>query len=263
MATTHTKNARILPGFFLAKTEEHADMNPETPVLPDGGPIKETPMDNPKLATQLLAKTYADKGDPDGWFEEFYAQAGGEIDKVYWADLEPNPLLLDWVDRHPRQSGRRAIVVGCGLGDDAEALRERGYTVVAFDISPSAIDMCRRRYLGSSVDYLVADLFDHPAHWLRGFDLVYECNTIQILTGPNRARALDAIAELVAPGGEIVVSCRSRETGDHSQTFPIALDRNEIDGFVRANLVEKYFLAYDDNQNPPVPHFFAVYVRPS
>lgn len=50
-------------------------------------------MDNPKLATQILAKKYADKGHPDGWFEEFYAQAGGEIKKVYWADLEPNPLL--------------------------------------------------------------------------------------------------------------------------------------------------------------------------
>jgi SAM-dependent methyltransferase len=220
-------------------------------------------MDNPKLATQFLAKKYADKDDPDGWFEEFYAQANGEINKVYWADLEPNPMLLDWVDRYPRQSGRRAIVVGCGLGDDAEALQERGYAVVAFDISPSAIDMCRKRYPDSSVEYLVDDLFDHPDHWLRGFDLVYECNTIQILTGPNRAGALSAIAELVAPGGEIVVSCRSREIGDHSQTFPIALDRNEIDGFVRAGLIERHFLAYDDNQEPPVPHFFAVYTRPA
>ena len=117
-------------------------------------------MDNPKLATQILAKKYADKGDPDGWFEEFYAQADDEIKKVYWADLEPNPMLLDWVDRHPRQSGRREI-------------------------------------------------------------------------------------------------------GDHSQTFPIALDRNEIDGFVRSGLIERHFLAYDDNQEPPVPHFLAVYSRPA
>jgi SAM-dependent methyltransferase len=210
-------------------------------------------MDNPKLATQILAKKYADKGDPDGWFEEFYAQADGEIKKVYWADLEPNPLLLDWVDRHPRQSGRRAIVVGCGLGDDAEALRERDYAVVAFDISPSAIDMCRDRYPKSSVEYLVADLFDHPGLWLRGFDLVYECNTIQILTDQNRARALDAIAELVAPGGEIVVSCRSREIGDHSQTFPIALDRNEIDGFMRPASSKDIFLPTTTTKSHPFP----------
>jgi SAM-dependent methyltransferase len=220
-------------------------------------------MDNPKAATIQLAQSYAAKGDPDGWFEEFYARADGDIRGIYWADLEPNPLLLDWVDAHPAPAGRRAVVVGCGLGDDAEALRERGYHVLGFDISPSAIDMCRKRYPGSSVEYVVADLFDHPAAWRRGFDLVYECNTIQILTGPNRERALRAIAELAAPGGVVVVSCRSRESDDHSQTFPIALDRHEIDGFVRAGLAETHFLAYDDHQDPPVPHFFAVYTRPA
>ena len=218
-------------------------------------------MDNPKAATIRLAQSYAAKGDPDGWFEEFYARANGNIQSVYWADLEPNPLLLDWIDAHPAPAGRRAVVVGCGLGDDAEALRERGYDVVGFDISPSAIDMCRRRYPGSPVEYVVADLFDHPPAWRRGFDLVYECNTIQILTGANRVRALKAIAELVAPGGEVVVSCRSRESHDRSQTFPIALDRHEIDGFVRAGLTEAHFTAYDDHQDPPVPHFFAVYRR--
>ncbi len=218
-------------------------------------------MDNPKEATIRLAQTYAAKGDPDGWFEEFYARAGGNIRSVYWADLEPGPLLLDWVDAHPAPAGRRAVVVGCGLGDDAEALRERGYVVTAFDISPSAVDMCRRRYPGSPVEYVVADLFEYPPAWRRGFDLVYECNTIQILTGDNRVRALTAIAELVAPGGEVIVSCRSRESDDNSQTFPIALDRREIDGFVRAGLTETHFLAYDDHQDPPVPHFFAVYRR--
>lgn len=219
-------------------------------------------MENPKRATQDLARAYADRGDPDGWFEEFYARAGGDIGKVYWADLKPNPLLLDWVAENPAPRGRRAVIVGCGLGDDAEALRRHGYEVTAFDISASAIDMCRERYPDSGVAYLVADLFDHPARWRRAFDLVYECNTIQILTGANRIRALNAIAELVAPGGHVLVSCRSRASDDHSRTFPIALDRNEIDGFVRAGLSETFFLAYDDDQTPPVPHFFAVYTRP-
>lgn len=218
-------------------------------------------MNNPKLATQVLAKSYAKRGDPDGWFEEFYARAEGDIRKVYWADLKPNPLLLDWIDKRPEQLGNRAITIGCGLGDDAEALAERGYDTVAFDISPSAIAMCRQRYPASTVDYRVADLLDLPAQWRRGFDLVYECNTIQILTGQNRVRALEAIAELAAPEGEVIVSCRSRNSDDMSETFPIALDKVEIDGFVRVGLSESLFVSYDDDQNPPVPHFFAVYTR--
>jgi len=218
-------------------------------------------MENPKRATQRLAETYADRGDPNGWFEEFYAQADGDIRKVYWADLKPNPLLLAWIEQHTVPANARAITIGCGLGDDAEALALHGYQVTAFDISPSAIAMCEQRYPDSAVDYLVADLFNYPTEWRRGFDLVYECNTIQILGGPNRVRAVEAIADLVAPDGNLLVSCRSRNPGEQSDAFPVALDRDEIEGFQRVGLSETRFVAYDDDQDPPVPHFFAVYQR--
>jgi SAM-dependent methyltransferase len=220
-------------------------------------------MESPKRATQNLAKAYSEQGDPNGWFEEFYARAGGDIYKVYWADLEPNPLLLAWLEKREYPTGTRAITIGCGLGDDAEMLAQQGIRVTAFDISSSAIDMCRQRYPASSVDYRVADLFDCPREWRRSFDLVYECNTIQILAGPSRVRCLEAIAELVAPSGEVLVSCRSRRAGEGLDAFPLALDRDEIDGFRRAGLAEIHFVAYDDGQEPPVPHFFAVYKRPA
>ena len=218
-------------------------------------------MENSKQATQHLAKTYADRGDPNGWFEEFYAQADGDIRKVYWADLSPNPLLLDWIETHAEPAQRTAITIGCGLGDDAEALAQHGYKVTAFDISLSAIAMCQKRYPNSPVKYLAADLFNLPLEWRRGFDLVYECNTIQILKGPSRGPALEAISDVVAPGGDVLVSCRSRGAGEQPDTFPLALDQDEIDGFKRAGLIETHFNAYDDDQDPPVPHFFAVYRR--
>ena len=214
-----------------------------------------------KLTTQRLAKTYADQGNPDGWFEEFYARAGGDISKVYWADLKPSPLLLAWIEENRALAGTLAITIGCGLGDDAEALASHGYKVTAFDISASAIAMCRKRYPNSAVDYKVADLFNPPTEWHRAFSLVYECNTIQILTRSNRVRAIEAIVDLVAPGGCILVSCRSRGIGEQTDTFPLALDRQEIDGFVRGGLSEINFTSYDDDQDPPVPHFFAVYSR--
>jgi len=214
-----------------------------------------------KFTTQRLAKTYADQGNPDGWFEEFYARADGDISKVYWADLKPSPLLLAWIEENRALAGTLAITIGCGLGDDAEALASHGYRVTAFDISASAIAMCRKRYPNSAVDYKVADLFNPPTEWHRAFSLVYECNTIQILTGSNRVRAIEAIVDLVAPGGCILISCRSRGTGEQTDTFPLALDRQEIDGFVRGGLSEIHFTSYDDDQDPPVPHFFAVYSR--
>jgi len=218
-------------------------------------------MQTSKQTTQILAENYAKRGDPNGWFEEFYTQAEGDIHSVYWADLKSSPLLLDYLEKNKVQTGAQAITIGCGLGDDAETLSQHGFQVTAFDISSSAINMCRQRYPNSRVDYLVADLFNHPAKWLRRFDFVYECNTIQILKGPDRERAVNAIANLLAPKGEILVSCRSRNPGEQMDVFPLALDREEIDGFQRAGLTEKRFVSYDDDQNPPVPHFFAVYKR--
>lgn len=220
-------------------------------------------MDTSKLATQQLAETYAGQGDPNGWFEEFYARAEGNIQKIYWADLEANPLLLTWMENNKLTSGANAIVIGCGLGDDAEALSRYGFRVTAFDISPSAIEMCRQRYPDTTVEYRVADLFALPADWIHGFDLVYECNTIQILKGSSRSEAVTAISDLVAPGGVVLVSCRSRNAGEGLNEFPVALDKGEIDGFQRTGLVETHFIAYDDDQNPPIPHFFAIYKRPA
>ena len=98
-------------------------------------------MDNSKNATIRLAEEFADRNDPNGWFETFYAKAEGDIQKIYWADLKPNPLLLDWVSGRTNLSGKKATTIGCGLGDDAEALAKQGYQVTAFDISPSAIDL--------------------------------------------------------------------------------------------------------------------------
>jgi hypothetical protein len=61
-----------------------------------------------------LAKTYAERGEANGWFEEFYAQADGDIHKVFWAGLKPHPLLLDWLNKKLALVGKRAITTGCG-----------------------------------------------------------------------------------------------------------------------------------------------------
>lgn len=210
-----------------------------------------------------MVASYQNRGDPTGWLDQFYRDAQGDFRAVFWADLVPNPYLVSWLEDHPvSDKSLRAVTVGCGVGDDAEAISAHGYQVIAFDISPAAIDMCRKRYPDSSVEYLIADLFDYPPDWTHGFDLVFECNTIQVLPGEFRLRALNAIADMVAPGGTVLVSCRSRQTGEKEDEFPLPLDCAEIDGFVRAGHREDSFEAYDDSQLPPVPHFFACYSRP-
>ncbi len=212
------------------------------------------------VAYREMVRSYQKRGDPTGWFDRIYRDAEGDHRAVFWADLEPNPHLMRWLATSPSATpARTAVVIGCGVGDDAEALSEAGCKVTAFDISPEAIRLCRNRYPDTRVDYLVADLFDYPGEWASRFDVVYECNTIQVLPGKHRAMARDAMVSLVAPGGHLLVSCRSRAVGAQEDDIPLPLDRNEMNGFVRCGLSEVSFEAYDDTQDPPVPHFFAVY----
>lgn len=214
------------------------------------------------IAYKKKVQSYQDRDDPTGWFDSIYTDAQGDHKAVFWADLEPNPYLLKWLKNCSfNNQGRKAVVIGCGVGDDAEALSETGYEVIAFDISPEAIRLCKKRYPDTSVNYLVADLFDYPPQWVEAFELVYECNTIQVLPGKYRLQARDAMVSLLAPQGYILVSCRSRLKGEQEDDIPLPLDKDEIDGFVRCGLSEESFEAYDDTQEPPVPHFFASYKK--
>ena len=214
------------------------------------------------IAYKKMVKSYQDKDDPTGWFDSIYTDAQGDHQAVFWADLIPNPYLLNWLKNCDfKHSGRKAIVIGCGVGDDAEALSEAGYEVTAFDISPEAIHLCTNRYPDTTVNYLIADLFDLPPRWTESFDLVYECNTIQVLPGKYRIQARDAMLSLLASQGDIVVSCRSRLKGKQEDDIPLPLDKSEIDDFIRCGIREESFVAYDDSQEPAVPHFFATYKK--
>jgi SAM-dependent methyltransferase len=127
-------------------------------------------------------------------FEEIYVRAGEDFGAIPWAALSPNPALVSWLSQQPSGAGQRALVIGCGLGDDAEGTARRGYEVTAFDLSPTAIRHCHERSPGSAVDYQVADLFHLPDVWNEAFSLVVEIRTLQSLPLPQRAEATAAIA---------------------------------------------------------------------
>jgi len=210
---------------------------------------------------KAMVKSYQDNDDPLGWFDSIYTDAEGDYTKVFWADLEPGPYLVKWLKDHSSSQGKKAIAIGCGVGDDAEAMSAAGYEVTAFDISDEAIRFCKSRYPDSQVNYLVEDLFNYPDEWAESFDLVFECNTIQVLPGKYRIQARNAMISLMSKGGHLLVSCRSRLKGQQEDDIPLPLDKDEIDAFKNCGLHEESFLSYDDKQTPSVPHFFAWYKK--
>lgn len=176
-----------------------------------------------------VAKPYLASGDTTGWFERFYANAAGNPQNISWADLASNPNLLEWLDREEvRGDGRSALVVGCGLGDDAEELARRGFVVTAFDVAPTAVVWCKERFPRSSVTYEMADLLNPPEDWVGKFDFVLEVYTLQCLPTANRELALQELARLVAPGGQLLVICRGRDDSADPGNLPWPLSKAEL-----------------------------------
>ncbi|MFI7678764.1 class I SAM-dependent methyltransferase [Actinophytocola sp. NPDC049390] len=174
-------------------------------------------------------------------FEDLYASVGGDLDQVPWARLGPHPMLVEWLDRRTIAPGSRALVVACGLGDDAEELSGRGCEVTAFDLSETAIGWCRRRFPASSVHYQVADLLELPEEWAHRYDIVVEINTIQSISPDLRDRTVRAIADTVAPGGALFVRCLGRADDESVASRPWPVSRKDLAVFEQEGLREAEF----------------------
>lgn len=157
-----------------------------------------------------------------------YAAAGEDLAALPWASLKPFPLLVEWLDRAGAGTSGRALVVGTGLGDDAEELARRGFDVTAFDFSPTAIERARERFPQSAVDYRVADLLDLPEEWRGRFALVVEIRTLQSLPIGDRRAAAVAIAGTVAPGGLLWLFALGRESHQRGETRPWPVTEEEL-----------------------------------
>ena len=215
-------------------------------------------------AISALADSYLREGKPAGWFEPLYASAAGDPSVIPWADLRPNPNLLRWLnDTGTRGDGRRALDVGCGLGDNAQALAAAGFRVTGFDISPTAIEWAKRRFPHSGVDYRVADLLNLPADFIGAFDFVHECYTLQALPPDVRERGMAAVASLLAPEGRLLVIARARDEQDPPGSLPWPLTRTELKRFESLGLKRESFEDFLDDAEPPAWRFRAVYSRPA
>jgi SAM-dependent methyltransferase len=213
-----------------------------------------------------MAEGYLSRGEATGWFEQLYTSAAGNADAIPWADGWPNHNLVAWLDREKvAVGGRRALVIGCGLGDDADELSRRGFDVTAFDIAPTAIEWCRKRFPDTKVQFVVADLLGPPKQWTRAFDFVFESYTLQAVPPEVREKMIPRVGNFVAPGGTLLIICRGRGEDEPQASLPWPLPRSALSPLVKqCGLSERSFEDFvDEKEDPPARRFRAVYQRPS
>lgn len=214
-------------------------------------------------AARRLAQESLNRGDATGWFDALYAQANNDPGQIPWADLRANPKLTAWLNRQQAPTGgQRALVVGCGLGDDAEELAKRGYQVTAFDVSPTAVAWCHRRFANSTVDYHVADALQPPDAWRGQFDLIVEIYTLQALPREPRAIAATGIAGCLAAGGTMLVIARGRDAEDDPGAIPWPLTKDDFAPLLAAGLRIETFEDFLDEEEPPTRRFRVALRRP-
>lgn len=212
-----------------------------------------------------LADRFAAGGDALGWFDELYKEAAGDNEKIPWADLEPNRFFKAWAEKSGLCGNRRkALVVGCGLGDDAVLLDDLGFDVTAFDISTTAIEWAKKLHQDRDIKFEVMDLFTPFRGWLGAFEFVLEVYTIQPLPLEMRERVMDSIAAFVAPGGELVVVTRGREDDEEVVKVPWPVSRKELSRFRQDGLEQTHFeVMPDETDDEPADRFVVVYRRNS
>jgi SAM-dependent methyltransferase len=187
------------------------------------------------------------RGDVTGWFEPVYAGADRDAGGVPWAHQQPNPLLLDWLERRGG-AGEHALVVGCGLGDDVAALAAAGADAYGFDVAPSAISWAQERFPALAERFRTADLLELPAAFAGAWELVFEAFTIQALPVAVRRQAIEAVASLVAAGGTLLVVCTARDPDEDPGRLPWPLTRDEVARFAATGLQE---VRFEDIRDPP------------
>jgi SAM-dependent methyltransferase len=229
-------------------------------------------------ATEHIDHANHDPGDHGGGtatslaapdFDSIYAEARGDIAAVPWADGCPCQCLINWLNvLGPAmiRPGGRVAVVGCGLGDDAAALAARGYDVVAFDASATAVQWAKRRFPHIRDSFIQADLFNVPSRLKHRFDFVAEAYTIQSLDPARRDDAARAIASLAASHGVILAVADARpaeQPVDEVAGPPWPLTAAELQGaFREAGWFPSGSIAeFDDDEHPPVRRLRAAFIH--
>ena len=217
--------------------------------------------EDPDAYSRRLARESLTDDDPSGWFDRLYTAAEAGETRVPWDRGTPHPLLVEWAEDRGVHGPGRALVVGCGLGFDAEHVAGLGFDTTAFDVSRTAVETTRRRYPDSAVRYEVADVLDPPPGWDSAFDLVVESLTVQSLPERVRTSATDAISALVAPGGTLLVIAAARADDEPTDGPPWPLTRADVDRFAAGRLRGVRVEPLESADNPGLMRWRAEFVR--
>ena len=116
-----------------------------------------------------------------------------------WFSGAPTPVVAQVLEKYAIAPECPMLEIGCGEGNDAAFLLERGCDLLATDVSPAAVDFCRAKYPLWADRFRTLDALKDPLDQRFGF--IYAVAVLHMLVpdadNPDRAR-------VATPGGLVI-----------------------------------------------------------
>jgi len=132
---------------------------------------------------------------------------------VYWFRAPwdvggPQPIVKELIERGDITG--RVLDVGCGTGDTAIFLAQKGYAVMGIDFIPQAIALAsaRAKSAGSEISFRVFDALKLDQLHER-FDTIFDAGLFHNLSNTDRIRYTKSLEAALEPGGAFHMLCFS------------------------------------------------------
>lgn len=159
-------------------------------------------------------------------FDQVELDKFGDLAHRWWDPLGPqralhelNPARLAYVRSRCMLRGNAVLDVGCGAGLLSEALAREGAHVVALDLAPELIEIARLHLLETQgtqpatqaalrIDYRVQSVETISTEFPSRFDAITCMEMLEHV--PDPSSVVNACANLLKPGGRLIVSTLNR-----------------------------------------------------
>lgn len=193
------------------------------------------------------------------WFNDLYHKHKDNHENIPWARQAVNPLLESYLGDKTHAHKGIALVIGCGLGDDAYALELAGYEVLAIDVSEVALELAASRFKKSKIRFEKQDIFDMPENYTHYFDFVFEAFTIQSIPIKFRETMIHAISQTLKEDARLLLVAHKKEREFDGPPWPLL--QEEIDIFKMQGLKELSFEICKENSNISNTRFRVLYQK--
>ena len=105
-----------------------------------------------------------------------------------WFSGAPTPVVAQVLEKYAIAPECPMLEIGCGEGNDAAFLLERGCDLLATDVSPAAVDFCRAKYPLWADHFRTLDALKDPLD--QRFDFIYAVAVLHMLVPDADRHAL-------------------------------------------------------------------------